>query len=751
MQLLHKYLIKKSRLYSAWHNMSISGIVHDVIFVLVAGFMSFNLIGSFMADAAIMSTPTSVVQKPQNTKKDSVTITTELLRSTKKYNDTPEAQQHNELRNVIASAVERKSIMLEAAKNNPKAFLLAAIPSDTKKGMPAEVAALIESEKDIEGKYSMLYVDQTENKGYLVHQLKDKVSGKTYALHFAQGEPSIRTGSTVRAKGVGIDNELVLAGLGSQSITTTSAPQALTSTVSTGDQRTLVMLVTFSNAPTNPWTPQDVSTLMFAPTGSINAFFKETSYNQISFSGDVTNWITIPYANTGCNSNYGVWASAADSAATAMGYNLANYSKKLYMLAGTADCGWIGLSYVGATPGQSWVTTNRQSVIAHELGHAVGMMHASSYACGSSAIDVASNCTHTEYGDPFDVLGPAPYFHFSGAHKAGINWLPSSNITTVSSGVGQYTITPQEFSTSSKQVIKVYRPDTGGYYYIEYRAPYGYDASLPAAALSGVGIRYYPGGVVTTELLDTTPGDGTFSNSYLSDGASFYDKINNITITQLSHDSSGATVSVNYGAAICNKTIPTVSVSPLSQTGSSGKTLTYTVSVANKDSSGCGPTQFNIAGANLPAGFITSSGALSLNPGSSGSQTIGVTSSSGTLDGNYVITFQATDSADTTHAGQNQATYISVTDNSAPNVTILSPANGAKIGNTTNISVAATDNIGVSRIDILIDSNKVISTNSSKYTYKWNSRKTSSGTHTITAIAYDAAGNSSKASISVTK
>jgi hypothetical protein len=379
------------------------------------------------------------------------------------------------------------------------------------------------------------------------------------------------------------------------------------------------------------------------------------------------------------------------------------------------------------------------------------MMHASSYACGASAIDVATSCTHTEYGDPFDVLGPAPYFHFSGAHKVGINWLSSSNVVTISSGAGQYTITPQEFSTSSKQVIKVYRPDTGGYYYLEYRAPYGYDAALPSPAVSGIGIRYYPGGTVTTELLDTTPGDGTFSNSYLSDGTSFYDKINNITITQLSHDANGATVSVSYGPQVCNKATPLISVSPLTQTGSAGKTLSYSLSVTNNDSSGCAPTQFTLTGSNLPVGFTSSNGSLSLNPGTSGNATLGITSPSTLTDGSYQITLQAVDSTDASHAAQSQATYVSITDSTPPNVAISSPTNGARIGNTTTINVAASDNIRVSRIDILIDGAKITSTTSSSLSYKWNSRRVSSGTHTITAVAYDGAGNSSKASISVTK
>jgi hypothetical protein len=237
----------------------------------------------------------------------------------------------------------------------------------------------------------------------------------------------------------------------------------------------------------------------------------------------------------------------------------------------------------------------------------------------------------------------------------------------------------------------------------------------------------------------------------LSDGKSFYDQINNITITQVSHSATSAVINVAYGPLTCTKSQPTLSVSPLSQTGSAGKTLNYSLSIKNNDSAGCTTSSFAISGVSLPAGFTASTASVSIAPGATVSAVSGVTSPAGVLDGSYPITLLVADTADATHKVQGQVTYVSITDTVAPTVVINTPANGSTIGNSTNVSVAATDNLSLARIDVLIDGVVTRSSTVSPFSFKWSTRKVTAGTHTIAAIAYDTAGNSSKTSITVTK
>ena len=43
----------------------------------------------------------------------------------------------------------------------------------------------------------------------------------------------------------------------------------------------------------------------------------------------------------------------------------------------------------------------------HEIGHSLGLRHSNGWECGSLVISI--NCTSTEYGDMFDVMGGGGY------------------------------------------------------------------------------------------------------------------------------------------------------------------------------------------------------------------------------------------------------------------------------------------------------------------------------------------------------
>ncbi|MFC0132906.1 hypothetical protein CR105_13810 [Massilia eurypsychrophila] len=84
-------------------------------------------------------------------------------------------------------------------------------------------------------------------------------------------------------------------------------------------------------------------------------------------------------------------------------------------------------------------------------------------------------------------------------------------------------------------------------------------------------------------------------------------------------------------------------------------------------------------------------------------------------------------------------------------VTINNPVGGAVSG-TVSISVSASDNGGAAGITQMpyIDGKLVAKGSGGTLSYNWNSRKASSGAHSIQAVATDRAGNSRTASVSVT-
>ena len=89
-------------------------------------------------------------------------------------------------------------------------------------------------------------------------------------------------------------------------------------------------------------------------------------------------------------------------------------------------------------------------------------------------------------------------------------------------------------------------------------------------------------------------------------------------------------------------------------------------------------------------------------------------------------------------------------DSLAPTVTIVSPAAGTTLSGTVAVQATATDNVGVVQTALEVDGE--VRATGTIAPYQWNLDTTTiaNGTHTITVLAYDAAGNIGAASVTVT-
>ena len=88
-------------------------------------------------------------------------------------------------------------------------------------------------------------------------------------------------------------------------------------------------------------------------------------------------------------------------------------------------------------------------------------------------------------------------------------------------------------------------------------------------------------------------------------------------------------------------------------------------------------------------------------------------------------------------------------DSEAPSISLTSPANGATVSGSVTISANAADNVGVSSVSFWVDGVQIGLDSTAPYAIAWNTSGYSNGTHTIAAKAFDAAGNSTSASIAV--
>jgi len=89
---------------------------------------------------------------------------------------------------------------------------------------------------------------------------------------------------------------------------------------------------------------------------------------------------------------------------------------------------------------------------------------------------------------------------------------------------------------------------------------------------------------------------------------------------------------------------------------------------------------------------------------------------------------------------------IPQSDTTAPAVSISSPSSGSTIKGLTTVSVSASDNVGVTKVDLFINGALFTADVTSPFSFAWDTTTVSDGTYTLTASAYDEAGNMTQSS-----
>lgn len=80
-------------------------------------------------------------------------------------------------------------------------------------------------------------------------------------------------------------------------------------------------------------------------------------------------------------------------------------------------------------------------------------------------------------------------------------------------------------------------------------------------------------------------------------------------------------------------------------------------------------------------------------------------------------------------------------DTTPPTISIGSPANGAILSGTVSVSVSASDNVGVTNVELYKDGTLFATLANSPYIFSWDTIRDQDGSHTLVAKAYDAANN----------
>lgn len=195
-----------------------------------------------------------------------------------------------------------------------------------------------------------------------------------------------------------------------------------------GELRVLYVLATWG--PT-PFTQADVERV----AAETDAFFRASSSGRLSMVGSVVGPIQLPRAVfDSCDATV---LRLATPAATFNGYDRAAFVTPV-----VGACNFFG----EANPTEVLLNGRLfRNLAVHELGHTLGLGHASRWDCTGAA------CSVDEYGSTFSVMGGGDG-DFNAYEKATLQWLTG---VVRPSGNGSYEIGPVEGSTALPQALVV--------------------------------------------------------------------------------------------------------------------------------------------------------------------------------------------------------------------------------------------------------------------------------------------------------
>jgi hypothetical protein len=505
----------------------------------------------------------------------------------------------------IALARERRVAFRDLIRRQPKRALAETVPALVRNELPQSILELLENR--VTGQGDFIALGRTDPANDQTASRRAEINGREYEAFVYGDRLSQQTRSNVSLHGVALDGQLALSDsplrvfeagepipadkpLAAESCPISGQPTAPTrngprpnavaaesgthiywmchgnhvaaaaegvgaqefqfafqSYNASGVRSALVMMVDFDDLPgaSSPTATVD------ATMNAVDQFLSQASYGDLQLSSHtITPVLRMPkakrvYSNPSNLSGDATLLNDARDAARAAGFNPDSFDFDMVAF-GNIGMPWSGQGYVGSKG--AWIQGDFVgSTLGHELGHNLGVWHANSW--NSTESPISPNGAHTEYGNPFDVMGRTvsgfPFDHYSANFKHLLGWLSADNIIVVN-GSGTFRVYAHD--ENSRILDRIYALNipvgiaAGGEiedYWIEFRQLL--TNQYPATA-SGAIIQWGndSGSKSGSRLLDMNFSTTTKTDAPLAIGKTFNDPDRGLQITTLGKGGSDA-------------------------------------------------------------------------------------------------------------------------------------------------------------------------------------------------------------------
>jgi hypothetical protein len=219
---------------------------------------------------------------------------------------------------------------------------------------------------------------------------------------------------------------------------------------------------------------------LFTFKKSVRHNYLESSFGHVDFLPDTNGdnkadvyTLSIPN-NLGKKCVTGTWFNQVKAAANKAGFDLSMYQHIAMVLPHGNACTWGGLGTIGCSSKwlcKAWLKSHHSQMFAHELGHNLGMYHASTDPNNTGKVKES-------YGDSSEVMGANGYYQINAPHRLQLKWFDNfkDHVKTIRENETVYIDSLDKHPVNDKvgtQIVIVPDSDSNRPYYLSFRTNTG--------------------------------------------------------------------------------------------------------------------------------------------------------------------------------------------------------------------------------------------------------------------------------------